>query len=107
MIYSASGDKAYSREMTEIFFDGKTIVSKDFRVSELHKGGKTEVFKTSSQEMGYNEEMKAFIAYAAGQTTPEVSLSKMFATMGVIFAIEHALASGQVVSPTVTKAALT
>jgi predicted dehydrogenase len=104
MIYSASGDKAYSREMTEIFFDGKTIISKDFRVSELHKGGKTEAFKTSSQEMGYKEELKAFISCAQGKATPEVSLAKMFATMGVIFAIEQALASGQVTSSTTVQA---
>ena len=98
MIYSASGDKAYSREMTEIFFDGKTIVSKDFRVSELHKNGKTETFKTSGQEMGYAQELNAFIDCAAGKTEPEVSTAAMFGTMDAIFAIEQALASGQTVS---------
>jgi len=99
LIYSASGDKAYSREMTEIFFDGKTVVSKDFRFSALHKDGREDSFKTSSQEMGYAQELKAFIDCAAGKTQPTVSLSEMFATMSVIFAIERSLASGQTVSP--------
>jgi len=103
MIYSASGDKSYSREMTEIFFDGKTIVSKDFRVSELHRGGRAESFKTSGQEMGYAEELKAFIHCVSGKAQPDVSLPEIFATMDVIFAIEQALATAQTVSVTTKK----
>ncbi|MBZ1350152.1 bi-domain-containing oxidoreductase [Alcaligenaceae bacterium LF4-65] len=99
MIYSASGDKAYSRERTEIFFDGKTIVSNDFRHSELHQGGKAESFKTSGQEMGYEEELQAFLACSLGKVVPELSLQQLFATMDVIFAIEQSLASGQPVYP--------
>ena len=34
LTYSASGDKGYSREAIEIFFDRKTIRSQDFRKSE-------------------------------------------------------------------------
>jgi len=58
MIYSASGDKAYSREMTEIFFDGKTIVSKDFRVSELHKGGKLKPLKRVDKKWATHKSSK-------------------------------------------------
>lgn len=98
LIYTASGDKAYSRESLEIFFDGKTISSKDFRISEFHHGGKTEVFKTRGQEMGYAEELKHFIKSVAGISTVEVSTNEMFATMKTIFGIERALASAQVIS---------
>jgi predicted dehydrogenase len=98
LIYSASGDKAYSRETTEIFFDGKTILSKDFRVTELHKSGKTETFKTSGQEMGYAQELKAFVDCAVGRVTSQVSPTELFATMAVIFAIEQSLATGHTVS---------
>ena len=61
LTYSALGDKAYSREILEIFFDGKIISSQDFRKSELHENGKTKVFKTNNQEMGYTEELKHFV----------------------------------------------
>lgn len=98
LIYSASGDKAYSREALEIFFDGKTIVSRDFRVSEFHHGGKTDTFKTRGQEMGYAEELRHFVDCVAGRETPAVGLEETFATMSVIFAIERALASAQVVT---------
>jgi predicted dehydrogenase len=97
LIYSASGDKAYSREALEIFFDGQTISSKDFRISELHRAGKTETFKTRSQEMGYVQELKAFVDCAAGRQQQPVVTTELFATMAVIFAIERALATGQVV----------
>ena len=73
LTYSASGDKAYSREALEIFFDGKTIFSQDFRTSELHGTGKTVVFKTRGQEMGYVEELKHFISCVAGKETLLVS----------------------------------
>ena len=98
LIYSASGDKAYSREALEIFFDGKTITSKDFKVSELHHKGKTDTFKTRGQEMGYTEELKHFVDSVAGIIQPEVSVTEMFETMKVIFAVERALATAQVVS---------
>lgn len=98
LMYSASGDKAYSREALEIFFDGKTIASKDFRVSELHQNGKTDTFKTRSQEMGYVEELKNFIHCVSGKELPAVSSHEMFATMSTIFAIERALATAQVIT---------
>jgi predicted dehydrogenase len=98
LIYSASGDKAFSREAIEIFFDGKTITSKDFRLSEFHHNGKTDTFKTRNQEMGYLEELKHFTDCVSGKDTLAVPPTEMFATMAVIFAIERALATAQVVS---------
>ena len=98
LTYSASGDKAYSREALEIFFDGKTIISQDFRVSELHGTGKTVAFKTRGQEMGYVEELKHFTNCVAGKKTLLVSPEEMFATMETIFAIERSLAIANAVS---------
>jgi predicted dehydrogenase len=96
--YSGTGDKAYSREALEIFFEGKTIVSRDLRVCELHGKGKTVVFKTRGQEMGYVEELKHFISCVAGKETLLVSPEEMFATMKTIFAIEKSLATANAVS---------
>ena len=96
LIYTASGDKAYSREMTEIFFDGKTISSKDFRISELHANGKSTTFKTSGQEMGYRQELESFVDCVQGDLSKAVCLYKSFSTMAVIFAVERALATASV-----------
>ncbi|MCS5613131.1 MAG: bi-domain-containing oxidoreductase [Candidatus Poribacteria bacterium] len=98
LTYSASGDKAYSRELLEIFFDGKTIVSQDFSVSRLHGTGKTVVFKTRGQEMGYVEELKHFTNCVAGKKTLLFGLEEIFATMETIFAIERSLSTANAVS---------
>jgi len=75
LTYSASGDKAYSRGT-----------------------GKTVVFKTRGQEMGYVEELKHFTNCVAGKETLVVGPEKIFTTMETIFAIERSLATANVVS---------
>ena len=97
LTYTASGDKAYSREVLEIFFEGKTISIQDFRKSELYGNGKTIAFKTRGQEMGYTEELQHFVNCIAGNETMLVSQDEMFATMKTIFAIEKSLATANAV----------
>ena len=97
-LYTASGDKAYSREVFEIFFDGKVICSRDYRVSELHDRGSTAFFKTNSQEMGYKEELDYFIDCVSGNKNSTIKLSDALHTMEIIFAIEKSLSSGLPVS---------
>ena len=67
LTYSGKGDKAYSREALENFFDGETISSRDFRVSELHGTGKTVAFKTRRQDIGYTEELQHFVNCVSGK----------------------------------------
>ena len=84
----------------DVLFAGKALNGgdKDFRISEFHQGGKTNTFKTRSQEMGYVEELRHFVDCVAGRAKPAVALGETFTTMAVIFAIERALASAQVVT---------
>lgn len=98
LTYSAAGDKAYSREMLEIFYDGQTLVSRDFRESERHANGKVEKFKTTGQEMGYAEELKHFVESVQGKTDLQVQLEETLTTMKTIFVIEQALAMGNTAS---------
>jgi len=98
LTYSGTGDKAYSRETLEIFFDGKTIVSRDFCNSELHGTDKTVAFKTRGQEMGYTEELQHFVNCVSEKETLLTSPNEMFATMKTIFAIEKSLATANVVN---------
>ena len=97
LTYSASGDKAYSRESLEMFFEGKTITSHDFSVSKLYLAGKKEVFKTRGQEMGYTQELKHFINCLSEKEELQVGSREMFSTMETIFAIERSLARGKAI----------
>ena len=96
LTYSASGDKGYSREAIEIFFDRKTIRSQDFRKSELYASGK-QAFKTMSQEMGYREELQHFIDCVRGKEQPAVSMEETLWSMRTVFGIERALATRETV----------
>jgi len=96
LTYSASGDKGYSREALEIFFDRKTIRSQDFRKSELYASGK-QVFKTTSQEMGYREELQHFIDCVRGKEQPLVTMEEALWSMRTVFGIEQALATRETV----------
>ena len=98
LTYAASGDKAYSHEKLEVFFEGNTLESEDFRISKKHFGGKTEIFKTLGQQMGYREELSHFALCVKGHESIPVSLNEDFETMRTAFAIENSLAFGQAIS---------
>jgi len=98
LTYAASGDKSYSREELEVFFEGNTLVSEDFRFSKRHFNGKTETFKTKGQQMGYREELNHFALCVKGQESILVTLNESFETMRTAFAIENSLAIGKAIS---------
>ena len=98
LTYAASGDKSYSREELEVFFEGNTLVLEDFRISKRYSGGKTETFKTKGQQMGYREELNHFALCVKGQNSISVSLNEAFETMRTVFAIENSLALGQAIN---------
>jgi hypothetical protein len=98
LTYTASGEKSYSREYLEIFFEGKTIASKDYRISELHHNGKIKFFKTKSQEMGYEEELKKFISGIREYESMDTSLQTEIHTMNVIFGIEKSLSTTKAIN---------
>ena len=97
LTYTASGNKSYSRELLEIFFDGKTICCQDYRKTTLYSSGRKEKFNTRSQAMGYAEELSHFIACVKGKLRPAVSMDEMFSTMEILFAIEASLAAGKAI----------
>ena len=60
LTYTASGDRGFSRERIEMFFDGNTIHIEDFKTTEIFFSGKKNNFRTSGQQMGYQEELQNF-----------------------------------------------
>lgn len=95
IIYSASGDKAYSREQIEIFSEGKTIVIKDYKEINFHFSGKKKTFKTFNQEMGYKEELQHFFDVICGKTGMRLSPEEIFYSTLTVFRINDSLLSGE------------
>lgn len=98
LVYTAMGNRSLNREYIEIFFDNKTIVSRDFRYSELIAGKQSEKFKTSGQALGYSEEIKAFIEHTTGKTDDRSVVPDNFIAMQSVFAIEQSLAQNKTIA---------
>ena len=98
IVYSASGDRSFSRERVEIFCEGKALVLEDFRRVIRHVQGKKKVTKTSGQQMGYREELENFLRASVGKAQPLLTVQECITSTLATFAINKALETGQPVS---------
>jgi polar amino acid transport system substrate-binding protein len=98
LVYTAQGPKAVPREVIEVFSEGRTIVSTDFRTTEFFGFPGKKRFATSSQNYGYEEEISHFLAAVQGRAPLEPGLPTMLHTMKAAFAIERSLAEGVTVN---------
>jgi predicted dehydrogenase/threonine dehydrogenase-like Zn-dependent dehydrogenase len=98
LFYTASGNKNYFREQTEIAFDDCTICSTNFRKSYRYKNGKVEKYHTSAQQLGYAQELKTFVSSVEGYASGVPGMSEILHTMKVVFAIEESLARKQMIN---------
>ncbi len=95
IVYSASGDKAFSREKIEIFCEGKSIVIDDYRKTEHHYSGKKETFKTLNQQMGYKEDLQHFCDVVKNVSSPVLTAEESFISTLCVFKINQALEEGK------------
>ena len=100
ILYTAAGNKAFSREKFEVFFDGKTITCDDYRKTFLYDGGKVHSFKTSNQEMGYKEELQHFVDIVSGNKDLPVNNNEIFLSTLTVFRINKSLDKGDSVQIT-------
>ncbi len=95
IVYTACGDKAYSRENIEIFCEGKTIVLNDYKKTDVHYSGKVKTFKTFNQKLGYEEELQYFVDILQGQCTPLFTIEDIFYSTMTVFKIQESIDSGK------------
>lgn len=92
------GDRSYSRERVEIFFENSVGVLEDLRRLETVKNGKSKVFRRWNQDMGYENELKAFFdAVRFGGKLP-ISFEQMISTADTTFKVLDSLETGIVQS---------
>jgi predicted dehydrogenase len=94
IVYSASGDRAFSRERIEIFNEGKAIVMDDYRQTDFYESGKKKTFRTLNQQMGYAEELEHFMALVKGNAEPILTTEEIFLSTLGVFSIEKSLKNG-------------
>jgi polar amino acid transport system substrate-binding protein len=95
LVYTAQGPRTVSREAIEIFSEGTTISSTDFRTTERYTASGRTRFSTRSQDYGYEDEISRFVGAVQGDAPLEPGPSEMIHTMRIAFAIERSLAEGR------------
>jgi predicted dehydrogenase len=94
MLYTASGDRAYSREHVEVYAEGKTGVLTDFKELELYAKGKKNIEKSWNQELGHQEELENLRAAIEGKAELAITPGEIFASTLATFRINDALEKG-------------
>ena len=94
--YNTVGDKSYSKERLEIFSDGEIGVLDDFRNLEIVSKGKKIKRKSSNQNKGQAEEIKATVDSFLKGYSP-IPFNELVNTMLVIFGAKKSLSTGEVV----------
>ena len=98
LTYTASGDRGFSRERLEIFFDGNTIHIQDFKTTEIFFSGKKKNFRTYGQQMGYKEELQNFFDSIAGNEISKLTRDEIFMSTLATFKILESLQKGSSVT---------
>jgi len=95
IFYTASGDKAFSRERVEIYSEGKTIVIEDYKETTVYFNGKRKSYKTINQDMGYRNELENFIDVIKGKSKPLLTYREIYDSTSTIFKIEESITKGE------------
>jgi predicted dehydrogenase/threonine dehydrogenase-like Zn-dependent dehydrogenase len=94
IVYTASGDRSFSRESVEIFFEGKVVVMRDFKETMIYYKGRKKNFKTANQQMGYKEELAHFFDLSLGRSSCMLTPHEIFYSTLVTFKIDESLSTG-------------
>jgi predicted dehydrogenase/threonine dehydrogenase-like Zn-dependent dehydrogenase len=92
--YFATGDKSFPKERIELFGGGAIGVLDDFRQLTISRGGRRKRWRRLSQEKGFDEEVRAFLAASRGEAEPPIPLRSLVLTARATFAIEESLRTG-------------
>jgi len=95
IVYTASGDRAFSREHCEIFSEGNTVSLTDFRKTEFYRNGRRQTFTTFNQELGHKEELTNFVEAVRGTIPPLLTPEEAFFSTLTTFKIVEALDTGK------------
>ena len=95
IFYTASGDKAFSRERVEIYSEGKTIVIDDYKETIIYFNGKRKSYKTINQDMGYRNELENFIDVIKGKSKSLLTYREIYDSTSTIFKIEESITKGE------------
>lgn len=95
IVYTASGDRAFSRERVELFSEEKTAALTDFKTLEFFRNGRKRIIRAASQELGHLEEIRHFVERVRGGAEPLLTAEEIFASTQTIFKVCESLETGE------------
>ena len=94
IVYTASGDKAVSKEHIEVFCDRSVARIDDFKSGVFIRGGKSTRLGGGSQDKGHAAEIASFLDAVRNGTEAPISLESLVATSLACFASVESVRSG-------------
>ncbi len=96
--YLANGDKAWPKEMVEVFCGGRIAVLDDFKSMETMMDGKRQVSRSARQDKGHAACWKAFVDTVSNGGPAPIPLDQLAATTLTTFAIMESLRTGATIT---------
>jgi len=95
--YTALGDKRFPKEYLEVYGDGSVAVLSDFKVTKFYRNGKENRFKTTGQQKGHAQELKAWIESCQSNGSSPIPFNELVSTTMLTFKIQESIQMGKVI----------
>jgi len=95
ILYLSSGGSTVPKEHVEVFGQGRTAISEDFRKAWFYFNNRCRSSWPFAQDKGYREELRAFIEAVASGGEPPIPFESLRATTLATFRIRQSLSCGR------------
>jgi predicted dehydrogenase len=95
LYYILAGDRSVPKERIEVFSEGRTAISDDFRRSDFYQFGRRKSERSLWQKKGHRNELRAFIDGIRNGGESPIRFEHLYAATLASFRIRDALASGK------------
>ncbi len=92
--FTTIGDPNLARERVEVFGENAAAVIHNFRTGQFHRGHRTRHYWNLQQDIGYRDEVKAFLEALRGARPMPISLPEIFASSLATLLVLDSLSAG-------------
>ncbi len=92
--FTTIGDPNLARERVEVFGENAAAVIHNFRTGQFHRGHRTRHYWYLQQDIGYRDEVKAFLEAVRGSHPMPIPLQEIFASSLATLLVLDALSAG-------------
>jgi predicted dehydrogenase len=92
--FTTIGDPNLARERVEVFGENAAAVIHNFRTGQFHRGHRTRHYWNLQQDIGYRDEVKAFLEAVRGGRPMPISLPEILASSLATLLVLDSLSAG-------------